>query len=514
MLQGVCEIELRDEHGNVVQRTKDKNMITNGISAYLNTDYNLITTLLRNDDVIENFKRLSPVIQKLIGGVYLFNEVQDETESNIIPNPFSIVASGSLSKSTIADDRAGIWNVDESAIIYNDKGKVIGFKFVWDFLTAKGNGTIRSVSLTTDMGARSMLSYDCVGHYYIYNNSSSSYYGTKAPFNLINPIKEKETRSEIDYNYGNKSDSFFCINMKILCCIDNEIITFEGFDYTTKTITFKKYRTKNKISLNESVFDDSIKNSLELIGTYTIDISDLEITFSSDIKYGNGLYYMTNYYNGIIYIGNAYNNRIIIKKINVNNMEVIETINRNFELNNLNKFYYNSYNTRTIVPFFNYYVVMIRKENQDNITFLDNKDFTIVKEIEIGKNDGTINSMIGLRLPISFGYLEEMLYMSMEYYNKDYKPEYKSIVVDSNLNIIEKSAKKIFYNSLPIPCDLFKYPYLVTKGLNFSTTGISSGASDLLISANTKFTIDNLATPVTKTASQTMKVIYTIKDAE
>ncbi|WP_050636193.1 hypothetical protein [Candidatus Stoquefichus sp. SB1] len=516
-LQGVCEIELRDEQGNVVQRTKDKNMVTNGMSNLVNIDDNMIMKLFNISTKLKHYNLSTPILQRLIGGVYLFSDIQEESVDNIIPNFAKIVGSCSLSTSDINNSHIGIWNVSESNVIYNDDGKIIGIKFVFDFATNKGNGTIRSVSLTTDVGANDLLNNNFCFDFFSGGSSSDPNLYNNYKFNRINPVEQIINNNQ---NYSSLSYKGYHINNKqaIITITKNfEIVVIHTIDTTSKSFILRKYKIKNEIHLNEVIVDDKLEynnNYFTLLLEKSISYSDMII--SNDNFDISRIVWSTYYYDNNIYFTNAYDKIIKVKKISLSTFDVVENLEQSFEQGGLNNGIPNSY-ARTIFVYKNYYVVSQFNSNElfVSLLFINRNNLTIHKKISYDLYNSS-HKYKGIYTATMCSYIGDYLYIRHIYLpgTSGELSICKTTFVDSDLNIYEIDNSYDTNKFMPINQEYFKYPFMIGRSFSGDSVYASGKGNTMAVTPYIKFTIDNLATPVTKTASQTMKVIYTIKDAE
>ena len=380
-LEGVCEIELRDEQGNVVQRTKDKNMITNGLSNTVNLDCEMVKRLFSIEKWIENQTKTTPVLQKIIGGIFLFNEVQDENVNNIVPNFSKLVGTASLSKTVSNNSMVGMWNEDESNVIYNNSGDIIGIKFVFDFPTDRANGSIKSVSLTTDIGARDMLKYP---YCFSFFSGSSTNINTNYYFNKINPVQEILNRNQSDsiaeYRpYGKYNEPYIVTITK-----NREIVVVHSVDTSSKTFVLRKYSEKNEIGLNNTLVQSTNifnEKSFNLLQEKTIDYSDVYLdSVNKNIIIGSIYCYGEH-----IYVTYGYRKNIIIKKISISDFNIVEKIQKTFENGGINDNHFTSSSSscRAIFIYGNYYVASqyIKGDSFVSLLFINKDDMTIAKKI-------------------------------------------------------------------------------------------------------------------------------------
>lgn len=146
MLKGETIIELTDVRTGEVEMHKDTNMVTNALDIVLNT--------LSSVWLVDRFAACTkdknyPLYNHLLGGVVLFPEALEENANNIWC-PYTVDATGFASNKVNSGDdrRRGNLNVNESMPVLDESGKAIGYKYVWDFATSQANGVIASVCLT------------------------------------------------------------------------------------------------------------------------------------------------------------------------------------------------------------------------------------------------------------------------------------------------------------------------------------------------------------------------------
>ncbi len=144
-LKGETIIELTDVKTGEVEIHKDTNLFTNAISDIINSP----STFCQFDRFANITDSLFPILDKLLGGVVLFPEVLEEDASKYFA-PYSVDATGFAGNvvNSSTETRRGSKNLNESAPVLNDDGDIIGYKYVWDFNTSQANGDIACVCLT------------------------------------------------------------------------------------------------------------------------------------------------------------------------------------------------------------------------------------------------------------------------------------------------------------------------------------------------------------------------------
>lgn len=145
MLKGETIIELTDVRTGEVEVHKDSNMFTNAIADVINTP----STFCQFDRFVNITDSLFPILDKLLGGVVLFPEALEEDATKYFA-PYSVDATGFAGNVVNAstETRRGSKNLNESEPVLNDDGETIGYKYVWDFGTSQANGAIACVCLT------------------------------------------------------------------------------------------------------------------------------------------------------------------------------------------------------------------------------------------------------------------------------------------------------------------------------------------------------------------------------
>ena len=149
MLKGKSTIELTDVHTGKKEIHKDENLVTEPHAQNSNT--NKQNTIYNNPYFNNSGGEawLLPIYKNLTGGVLLYQNELEEAPSNIyapLDNPLIGYASDDANDTT--DTLRGSRNLTESKAVDG------GFKYVWDFATSQGNGTISAICLTNVLAGR------------------------------------------------------------------------------------------------------------------------------------------------------------------------------------------------------------------------------------------------------------------------------------------------------------------------------------------------------------------------
>lgn len=149
MLKGKTVIELTDVHTGEKEVHVDENLVTEAVADVLGVN---IQGAMYNNTNFNNANGenwLLPIYKNLTGGVLLYQNEIEEDAANIyapLDNPLIGYASDDANDTT--DTKRGSRNLTESKAVDG------GFKYVWDFATSQGNGTIAAVCLTNVLAGK------------------------------------------------------------------------------------------------------------------------------------------------------------------------------------------------------------------------------------------------------------------------------------------------------------------------------------------------------------------------
>lgn len=139
--EGKTIIELRDaESGKLVQRTEDKNMLTNALSLFYKQGG------ITNPSAFNQQTISQTALERLLGGVLLLDTAITE-DANIVRVPKNVGMTANGAKGVLNSGNPtelGSWSETESG--WQNDGS---YKMVWDYTTSQGNGTVACVCLTS-----------------------------------------------------------------------------------------------------------------------------------------------------------------------------------------------------------------------------------------------------------------------------------------------------------------------------------------------------------------------------
>lgn len=153
-ITGTVKIELFDAvTGAKTDEVISSNMVTNAVRNIVNPDRAIVDGGYMGS-MEDNWSDLwvgatSPIGRKLFKGIMLFNKKLTENVDNIIPDQSTreaMVGCAGGGSSLAGNSFRGTYNTAESRQLSN------GYSHVWDFSTNQANGVINAVALTSEWG--------------------------------------------------------------------------------------------------------------------------------------------------------------------------------------------------------------------------------------------------------------------------------------------------------------------------------------------------------------------------
>lgn len=250
--KGKSTIELRNaETGELEQRVEDENMVTN--AAYNLINFSILGLKDSTSDLATRLpKWMSPLLKSCFGGLLLFEKNITEDANMILPPKDNDNVGRASGKYTGNDPRRGTLNASESKELNEGKG----YRFVWDFPTDRGNGTIRCVSLTSTAGGATGL---CTEDLTSGTNGITLGLGPSGG-GSVNPLLSESYANQYDANlaeWPNRGEN--CAAMG--CFKENEFL-YATNDYNSKQITFTSIRYLRKVSLNAFFIQEATEKTI------------------------------------------------------------------------------------------------------------------------------------------------------------------------------------------------------------------------------------------------------------
>ena len=248
---GNLVIELEDQNTGNVETVSETNMVTNAVNDILGVNPMGVMYKVEGeyDDSLSWNKELLPICPNMIGGILLFpNSISEQADNLYLSSSNLPVAYASNDINATANAKRGSMNLTESMKLTD------GYKFVWEFTSSQGNGTISAVGLTSKHGG------------------ANAYGSDVAVDTTLLQIK----KISLDDEDGFINDLFRTVTL------DFENSKLYSLCYASNTVTIKRYRIPVfDIGLNEKM-DDS---TLVLEDTKVLQCSTFRF-YGSSMPYG------------------------------------------------------------------------------------------------------------------------------------------------------------------------------------------------------------------------------------
>lgn len=489
MIKGRSKIQLFNaKTGKIEAEQVNDNIVTNAVQDILNySDPLKQGTILRSlgynsngqnftyEGAVHQLSYLTPYSTAAYGGLLIWDSNIDENAATTMP-PSGVSEVGHAGGSYDGlNPYRGTYNAAESGPIDEEERK--GYRHVWDFPTNKANGTIKCLSLTSKEGGN-------LGYY----NSTVSTLAMNVPYTFA---ANYNGSTRIDANL--KNVSMFRISSGFTSA--NFLYAEENEDGTATLLFLAAANNVGK------VYEVTVKNPAERSfssDVYTTATSKLLI---DNIPLSNGTQYCTYYYNGYIYSQYASGNTLYAHVYDLTGAQVENhtiTLPRTIDANGQkaifyqNKYYYRVNNT-------DYYMTNVSGEDLG-------LGFSIYDY-----SGSSYGEVFGAAKVLQDGNLY-FSYASSNYSSgvNDYP---YCVILNPNGGYISTSLAGAVGGTTP--SNIAKTAYIAKKS-PFNYIGNVAGTSgEIYVTVDCRYlgTINNLASAVTKTEEQTMKVTYELVEA-
>lgn len=503
MFKGHTKIELTDVNTGKKEVREDDNMFTQAIFNSLNNTW---TQMLGGLGAINGWHL--PLESKMLGGIALFGDnIAEDENITYFPKGNPVIGYAGTIASDGLDNMWGSRNLLESEE-YNTDTKSV--KYVWDFSTSQGNGTIKAVG--------------------IMDGSQADYYGIGA--------WHKKYNRRLDIT------SYFSQFGYRIAEWDGDIVVWMENGTGSVKINKSKF-VMDKVTLNNTL------GKSEVIETHTVSlpVSDMNYYYTY-WKDGDDGYW----YGFITMVNNSFNSTksTYVYDIGIygsNYLQVIRVSKTTYEMEYHNitiPNYYVQENTSNPIITDNYILVPV-----SNVQYFAYDNYNNVqknKAAQINKNDWTVtivdfkDSKQNAYTMKSLGDCSRQLFVGQFQNIKLPNGLYQmnDLIFDDDCNVV-KQINNVIYDVTGMPATENKnslYTLLCPYYLYSIATGNRDDYRPIALLSNKKkniflwvghingsykayimpmncqqlMTINNLSEPVTKTATQSMKITYTITD--
>ena len=460
MLKGKSVIELTDMRTNRKEIYEDENLITNAVPDLLRLNPSGLMYPVGEELITKFHEEIFPIANKCYGGILLFEDKLEEDPNKIFaPSDNQIIGYASNDVNETGSTKRGSANLTESTPIEN------GYKFVWDFSTSQGNGRISSIALT---------------HY----RGGKFYYGDengRDPFLLLNRTKMSSDRNITDIYQG-------CVEYDLE---SNTLVSI--WPKNNKSIDIVKLKEPiTSIGLNDPIFTKGFNKEDKTVVDATEFFNKCSTWYESCFYDGkNGYWY-----------GFAVNRSNLIR-MKISKIDYSTTVD-NWSLNNVRLYKTGEYKTQSS-------------------SYCERKIFSCIKDgylYALDYNNSNFLYKINIENPVDInkfdlGYDIIRVFYSGEY---SYLTNWGDFVLGYKFAISKND--QIFSNK-----DNSNYQGRGLQNLMSATVNLGplilgyGGYEDTfhkLLFLHTPYlgTINNLSSPILKTADKTMKITYTLTEEE
>ena len=444
---------------------------------------------------------LMPLVGRVLGGVALFPERKvEDINNNILFNDFTAYAQINANGTT--DTRRGNFNFTESGPIVS--GGKDGYKLVWDWTTSQGNGTYNCVALTNPYIDKNLTLFNPTTNYgssYGYNSWSLSSSDDTNAFNVLNEPQLYDKETGIFYRLQNINSTSLTIH--------------------------KARRPMSKILLGEApLYGRTSATSgfpaaiVDGVSAMTYDYENRNITFTKSImssSYCNSCSFRKE--GGIPYvyifsIPTSASASFQMTKINLDTYEV-EEMTKTYSGASFKAQTNQTTPRPELFPFVGNYIYLPKKDASANysreafykVNVNDVSDITTIAIPQEIQDSDAKDVFVG----INGGYIMKNDYGFWWIKRRQYNTSAKYTVGICNDEMVLLNTQAMFSGTSG-----------VNSSFNIDNAWIthfyaSSGSAVSFIPELNNYymaTINNLASPITKTSEQLMKITYTLTEVD
>lgn len=479
MIKGHAVIELKDVETGEVQRVEHDNMVTNGLKYCLTPwlgKFSYATggntpQAMENESTETRKNNNRSMMNHLLGGIFLFqNNLEENVENTAFPLDNPLTGKASWDAYSGMDTYRGSYNESESGM--QDDGS---YKHVWDFSTNQANGQISALALTTYKGGI------CGNGFKDWNSAETAI--KEEPFFDVGQIRINEAgKGGYCSPFLKASSNEIYYVADIYCLKYNAAYANRYLGKAGKLFFTKKKFPLNRLSPFYDYYNQYHSEDLEIeipeeFVTYINDNGECRGRISDNYLY---IYKYIHRGGNTIEAGEAFK-LLRIKKSDLS-ADVITLINNT------------SYAMRREIYFTDDFCFMKTTSSPYSIYAIKIADNEIVAlGIDIDNELRKIGDYIYGAKSTNYNYCINPGTMESKHH-----PSFDIIGLNTWYGDTEKITPNVY---LQFMRDIYR-----------STS--ECDYAHIYISANTLMTINNLSSPVVKTAAQTMKVTYTIQETE
>ncbi|WP_151410759.1 hypothetical protein [Anaerococcus sp. Marseille-P9784] len=465
MLKGKSIIELIDVKTHKKEVYEDENLVTNAVPDLLRLNPSgLMFPIQSTSTKFE--EEIFPIANKCYGGILLFEDkLEEDPAKYIVPSTNKIIGYASNDVNSTDSQMRGSANLNESTPLEN------GYKFVWDFSTSQANGRISSLALT---------------HYRGGTNFYGDIYGKGN-----NTIKLNSVSRDV----GNEVLRIY-IGMVEANPLTNTFTSI--WPLMNKTLEIVKFKEAiSSVGLNDKIS----RECFQKIEKLTLDIQD----FYKDVRsfyqeYSAFFDGEDGYYYGFILGESSNNKNTRLNRIKIKKEDYSFTIDH-WTIEDLRLTNVGSYPSNDDYGAYRRTNSLIK----DGYLYTINTSKTIIIKININN-------------PIDIKEIDLGFKSNFEPDSDSYSCLYKygdyiigsDFVIDKNDNVLR--TKSSYFYRLMTP--FIEYGTFIIGYGSYVRDNYRSLYKMLYLMTPYLGTINNLSSPILKTADKTMKITYTLTEEE
>lgn len=477
MIKGHAVIELKDESTGKIWRTEHDNMITNGLKyaltpwlgkfSYANAGPNSEFQIMTSENKETRKSQNRSIMNHLLGGVFLFqNPLTEDVDNVAFPNDNPLTGKASWDAYSGMDTSRGSYNESESGM--QEDGS---YKHVWDFNTQQANGQISALSLTTYMGGI------CGDGFADWDFNTENAIAGDVMLKLGSfKLKNSFDRAPLIFSNSKDNAIYFTNNNNQLYYING--YTSEHIGNSGKLVLEKIKAPLTKISPFYDYYNQYLTEQVEI---------SIPSDFAAYVNGKQCVAYTTDSY---VYIWREYgwgkNENVLILQIDKSNLTAT-VLNITFGIENI------QYQGARIAFTDKYVFFMNNNYNMYRFN-LTNSDLSAIEYTQFKEASWIIYAA---------GYIYTYPYSGYKFY-----------CINEETLEVKKHPTISYYrgnNSTHVGWEKIA-PNIYLRG-EAANNPLHTGVSAYLMS-NSLMTINNLPSPVVKTASQSMKITYTIQETD
>ena len=466
MIKGKTKIKLTNVYTGEVEVIEEENMVTNALQYIFNpVGYIKAGSTMYGSDYVNYYATLT-------GGLLLLDKtVTEDTDNIFLDTSVGVTGCAVFGKQNTSDQTLrGNYNATETEIDVVNRT----IKYVYDFDTAEANGTIACVALTHAYGGYSNrgCAAEPVREEYPYFMSIGS--GT---------LRLSSSSTGISTYDRNLSYTTYGANYKFIYLIDvaKDMVYYFSVDSTT-SITIRGYRANiNTVSLFDT---PSTGRTLLFEKTIVFSTAISQQYFSYNYDEETEKLYVVSGANTNISSGGAFT----ITEIDVANDYAVKQYSMTNKTGVSLRMFYSRDNTLC----YDGYIYLMPYSSP----------YYIYRQ-EIGNSANVQKIDVAVRQSWPTFAKDKRLYFA---YPSSYTPSWGLYIVETDSFTMKYPEAKYLYDSS------FRQ-FVPVKGVPM-TYFMANGSSDGIFGIRTDYlaTINNLDSPVVKTADKTMKVTYTLSE--